>query len=140
MLEDYKDIRKRIKDPILWFDSNGVPRYDKFNPDMCPNIYADEVILMEIACQDCREKFNVEMHWSTSDKIFGRSSTSLSECIKSGNLPHYGDPPRHSRDEDDESYYCTGVTMNCEDIKVIEYWYRDESTKHDWKRDNTLEG
>jgi len=131
MLERYEDIKKRIKDPILWYDENGVPRYDKFNKSVCPDIYADEVVLLEIACQDCNKKFLVEMSWSHCTKIFERHTESISarlyqwiESNKKGWPPlHYGDPPRHD--------YCVGETMNCVDIRVIEFWQQE---KFGWKR------
>jgi len=30
----FEDIMKRIKEKPKWFDSNGVPRYDDFKPEM----------------------------------------------------------------------------------------------------------
>ncbi len=83
MLEGYEDILSRISEPPIWYDQNGVPRYAKFHPNMCPNIYADKVVLAQIACQECGEKFLVEMHasiWSDRDASDPRKW-------------HYGDPP-----------------------------------------------
>ena len=62
MKHTFDDIRSRISEPPSWFDSNGTPRYGEFTPNACPNIYADEVALVEIACQCCNEKFLVEIH------------------------------------------------------------------------------
>lgn len=129
MLADYKDIKDRIKDPILWFDCNGVPRYDDFKPDLSPNIYAEEVCLLKIRCQNCRQEFLVEMNWSKANLIFNEHSTSLSEWIKRGTI-HYGDPPRH----DDHA----GETMNCDDIEVVEFWSQS-SDNWEWVRKKELE-
>jgi len=115
MHESYIDIISRINDKPLWWDSNGVPRYDKFKPDMCPDIYAYMVILMQVACQLCHRKFKVEME--TRDDY------------KSGRLkPHYGDPPFH---------LCTGDSMNCVDLKILECWQLENFK---WKRRKELEG
>jgi hypothetical protein len=110
MKHNYVDILKRINEPPTWYDEYGTPRFGKFTPDLCPNIYASIVILMRIVCQDCRKPFDVEMHWDTFHyhNLYGRKQ-----------LPHYGDPPIHK---------CVGDTMNCEDIEILEHWER-----HDFK-------
>ena len=123
MLASYDDIRQKIKEDPQWYDENGVPRYSKFSPELCPDIYADEVVLLEIACQDCERRFLVEMHWGQHLKIFDRHHESLSNQLrrwlkqkKRGWTPiHYGDPPHHN---------CVGDTMNCYDLKIIEFWRR----------------
>lgn len=119
----YQDIKSRIKDPILWYDCNGVPRYDKFTPELSPNIYAEEVLLVEISCQDCRSKFLVEFNWSMIDRIFDRHAesftTDMREWLKRKPEDrhmaplHYGDPPAHG---------CVGDTMNCYDLRIVEFW------------------
>lgn len=121
MLEGYEDILSRISEPPIWYDQNGVPRYEKFHPNMCPNIYADKVVLAEIACQECGEKFLVEMHasiWSDRDASDPRKW-------------HYGDPPRHCKG--------AGDTMNCEDIAIVECWHRSRPLR-EWKRVKKFEG
>ena len=115
----YDDITSRIGDPPLWWDSNGVPRFDPFKPRMCPNIYTHEVGLFLIACQYCGERFEVEMH---TDIFAHRSKVPPSKW-------HYGDPPNHG---------CVGDTMNCEDIAVLEFWTRDGL--EEWKRRPEMEG
>ena len=139
MNNDFQDIRERIKENPTWWDCNGTPRYGKFHPSMSPNIYAEEIILLEIGCQNCSEKFLVEMNWSMMDKI-SHSRESFSNRLiqlakwKSENpkafeeyMPfHYGDPPFH----DDMA----GNTMNCEDLEIKEFWARNKQTKHEWKR------
>src|SRR3989304_6539495 len=117
MHEGYEDIISRIPEPPSWWDQNGTPRYGKFHPSACPDIYSNEVVLLGIACQDCAREFEVEMHsslWSTFHPV----------------KLHYGDPPRHG---------CVGDTMNCEDLAVLQVWHRPYET-HEWERRPELEG
>jgi hypothetical protein len=127
MHHTFDDIRSRIAEPPAWFDSNGTPRYGEFTPGACPNIYADEVALVEIGCQACAEKFLVETHHSIMD--FGTgwqlAARIRDECV------HYGDPPAHG---------CVGDTMNCLDLRVVQYWHhQDGSVMLDWERVAELE-
>ena len=99
MHSNYRDILDRINEEPSWYDENGTPRYGEFAPDMCPNIYAHSVVLLEIACQSCGRRFRVEMNegpWLPSD-------------IPPKNW-HYGDPPAHG---------CVGDTMNCDDLVIL---------------------
>lgn len=82
MLEDYQDIIKRLGKP-LWWDEVGCPRYEEFQPDMCNDIYAEEVLLMLIACQQCERQYKVAMSW----KVWIDRSMRLSWYIKQGTLP-----------------------------------------------------
>lgn len=121
MHEAYEDITSRISEEPTWYDQNGTPRYGKFTPDGCPNIYSSHVALMEIACQSCGKRFRVEMHtdvWNDHDTLPKKW--------------HYGDPPRHS---------CMGGgdTMNCEDLFVLEVWSKSNPLRN-WKRLRKLEG
>lgn len=113
MWPDYEDIRSRISEEPVWFDSNGVPRYEPFSPVAVPNIYAKEAVLYLVRCQSCGKKFKVADDRGTIDKL--RKISDLEHLIKEGAL-HYGDAPRHN---------CVGDTMNCEDIRVLEYWRRE---------------
>lgn len=130
MLARYEDIRAKIKERPKWYDDNGVPRYSAFSPELCPDIYADEVILLEISCQDCGRRFLVEMSWSIHRKVMDRHSENFTNRIrmwlkkeKKDWCPiHYGDPPPHK---------CVGDTMNCSDLRIVEFWKR---AKFDWKR------
>jgi len=129
MKNDYDDIKARINERPLWYDQNGVPRYDKFHPDMASNIYAKQVILMEICCQNCGESFYVEMNWldwgdrpsfkELLERFFMKRKEDNAEerCYI-----HYGDPPRHD---------CIGDTMNSEPIRILEFWHRPDGN---WKR------
>jgi len=121
----YNDIRDKIKGDPLWYDENGTPRYIKFHPDLSPNIYAEEIVLLEIACQYCHQKFLVEMNFCRFDLVFNKDKKSFQELvasfIKDGSyIPfHYGDPPRHK---------CAGggETMNCDDLRIKEFWVRKQ--------------
>lgn len=117
MRSNYSDIRALIDMEPLWFDMHGAPRYAPFHPSLCPSIYAHQVILLEIACQHCGQRFKVEMHehWSW-------------ERLVDPKKLHYGDPPAHS---------CTGDTMNCVDLAVLEVWTKSEFK---WRRRRKLEG
>jgi hypothetical protein len=138
MKESYDDIRERIKMKPLWFDDNGVPRYDKFRPNLLPDVYARECVLMEIGCQACGEKFLVSLGYSPySEKwrLWGSFSKRIQMFIDSPEKTvwspiHYGDPPRHEG-------LCAGDTMNCYDIRILEFWGRDERV--DWVRRKEFE-
>ena len=122
MLPDYDDIRRRIPEQPKWFDNHGVPRYDEFKPDDVPNIYAREACLYLIRCQACHAKFKVSAHSDDYVRIIHKD-INLSDQITNKFL-HYGDPPRHND--------CAGGdTMNCEDIRVLEYWRKE---RFDWVR------
>ena len=131
MKASYEDITRRIIELPLWWDSDGVPRYDPFTPNLCPNIYASEVLLIEISCQSCNQRFHVEQHWSVMETIT-KNIPKFSDYLKEtyqGELSriHYGDPPIHG---------CTGDTMNCWDLRVIQFWKKDD---FNWIRDHDLE-
>jgi hypothetical protein len=136
MHEAYRDIRDRIKEEPKWWDENGVPRYDDFHPRFCPDIYAPEVILLHIQCQDCHEDIMVEMSYSEWGGIIsGKKSDPFSKIIRKfkktgGDFPfHYGDPPNHD---------CPGAgeSMNCIDIAIVQFWQRKT---FDWRRKINLE-
>ena len=130
MNQEYHDITSRLGEP-LWHDEYGVPRYDSFAPDMCNDIYADEAVLLEIACQRCRQRFRAAMTWGhVRAASCGLFDYSLAQAIAEGTI-HYGDPPHH----DDPA----GNTMNCDDLRVLEYWHRGKDTGYEWARDARLE-
>ena len=129
MHHDFEDIRSRIAEPPTWFDSNGTPRYGEFVPGACPNIYADEVALVEIACQSCGECFMVEMHHDLTQPHVASLRSRLASDADI--WIHYGDPPAHG---------CTGDTMNCLDLRVVQYWHhQDGSVILEWDRVAELE-
>lgn len=133
MLEDYNDIKSRIDEKPIWYDENGVPRYDAFSPDMCPDVYAYEVILVSISCQFCNKPFLVELSWNPHSEIRSIAKRVAEWKQRKGEDKdrwppvHYGDPARHG---------CTGDTMNCVDLGIKEFWKRGglEDSTYDWVR------
>lgn len=123
MLQPYKDIVSRLGQP-LWWDEVGCPRYEPFTPRLCNNIYAIEAVLVKIGCQGCRKRFLVAI----TRGAFVPYDT-LRVDIMDGVL-HYGDPPPHSD-------CAAGATMNCLDLRVVEYWRM--SPLFEWVRDETYE-
>ena len=132
MKHSYPDIHALTDRAPLWHDSHGTPRFAPFEPGLCPSIYATEVALVEIECSACRERFLVEMHWWIWwIPMPGHYQASLSERIQQDTL-HYGDPPFHQAD----GHQCSGTTMNCNDLRVVEYWSRAHLK---WRRKPELE-
>jgi hypothetical protein len=119
MFPYYKDIIEKLGEP-KWFTENGYPRYCEFSPEESSDIYADEVVLLRIACQGCKTQFDVEMTSSFGKRLtFKRLTQSdkvdtLSDEIGKKEI-HYGDPP---------NIECcpAGPTMNCIDVKILQYW------------------
>lgn len=127
MKADYADIKALTHKEPVWYDQDGVPRYAKFRPEMCPDIYASEVVLMKIQCQPCGKPFLVEMHWNSH-----RDRPAISAEIKKGNIGYleYGDPPRHGISDEGNIYCHAGDTMLCEEMEIVEFW----QMKRKWKR------
>lgn len=112
MNHDYDDIISRIAEPPIWWDEHAVPRYAPFEPGLQADIYADEVVLIEVRCQSCGHVFHVCL----SHSMLGESYGPLAACIPDRAI-HYGDPPNIG--------CCpSGPTMNSEPRRVIEYWSR----------------
>lgn len=129
MHNNYADIRALTDQAPPWFDEHAVPRYVPFHPDHCANIYAREVVLLEIACQDCHKRYTVAMTWDSMDCAYGRAR--LSERVADGSL-HYGDPPNACGDD-----CMAGASMNCIDLRVLEFW--NHPTPFEWVRRPELE-
>lgn len=176
----------------LWWDENGVPRFRAHHPNLSPNIYANEVALVLISCQECRREFRVQMVSGKMDAIWQRVSAfgpagkvadaalaiarqlsaplggkddsehgaklrelaeelnalrdkppaTLADAIRAGTI-HYGDPPRHDDTTGPECH--AGDTMNCYDLRVLEYWTNDPVepdvvATSEWRRIAELEG
>lgn len=132
MHHDYADIRNLIPMAPLWFDEFAVPRYCEFHPGAVADIYAKEVVLAEIECQDCGQRFKVAFSRSMMDDVLhaarGGVCTSLADRVRDQSL-HYGDPPNIN--------CCpAGPTMNSDMRRVLEFWTR----RHlEWERDPALE-
>ena len=129
MNHHYLDIRNRIPEPPSWWDEYAVPRYCAFAPDELANIYADEAALFEVECQGCRRAFMVAFSSSASERVL-RHYPTIAELIREG-LLHYGDPPN-------VGCCAAGPTMNCIDVRVVEYW-KQPRPGFDWERDASLE-
>lgn len=140
MHNSYDDIRQLAGSAApLWYDENGVPRYCRHHPHASPDIYAREVVLLRIACQGCGAKFDVQMTWGPMDLFKLRpddpagphdpATPALANAIRNGQI-HYGDPPN-------AGCCASGPTMNCNDLRVLEYWRQSKSYK--WERDTALE-
>lgn len=131
MHHHYRDIRDRIADPPLWWDEHAVPRYSPFAPNEVANIYAQQVTLLEIACQGCGTRFAVAFSWD--DYVFGTSEDGTSWVRQCEPMTpervqslHYGDPPN--------AWCCAaGPTMNSVPLRVLEFWRRGgkEFTRYD---------
>ncbi len=140
MNESYRDIRSRIAEPPDWWDEHAVPRYGAFSPQHIADIYADECALVLIACQSCGASFPVAMSSGTSTATLMAARRegpitaealrrySVSAGIERGDI-HYGDPP---------NIECCpgGPTMNCDDLRVLQFWRRENG---DWHRVVELE-
>jgi hypothetical protein len=150
--DDIREIAEKAGMQPLWWDTHGVPRYVQHHPDHAADIYANEVVLLRVACQLCKTEQLVQMTWSSMNTIHVRIHAewaalangapkpdvglpSLAEDIRTGTI-HYGDPPYH---EVDGEFCHAGCTMNCEDLAVVEYWTKGEATRWEWQRDAALE-
>jgi len=140
MFAEFSDILSRIAEPPEWWDQNGVPRFGAFTPNNTPDIHAKEIVLFEIACQNCLRLFKVALAQSDSDRFdpfnhkkpFPRLSESIF-CLE------FGDPPRH--EDDGKGEECgSGNSMNCLNIRVLEFWVRAPISSPDrWVRRSDLE-
>lgn len=133
----YDDIISRIGAEPIWFDENAVPRYCEFEPTASASIYASEVALAEITCQNCGRMFRVAF------SCVNVQPETVADAIRAKTL-HFGDPPNVG---------CCGAgpTMNSEPHRVIEYWHRhhkeyiqgnsiaDADAYMKWVRDPSLE-
>jgi hypothetical protein len=124
---DYDDIISRIKEPILWWDEHAVPRYVTFHPSEAANIYAREVALLQVDCQNCGRVFRVAM---SSDMMAEALKLPLLSALITSQDIHYGDPPNVG--------CCPGgPTMNSVPRRVLEFWRR--RLTREWERDKSLE-
>ncbi len=128
MFCDYKDIRKLIDKPPLWFDEHGVPRYCEFHPDNVSNIYAEEVALLLIECQGCSKKYRVAVsHDRMQNIVRGTEYESYKEYQVDDFA--YGDAPCFETDSQ-----CAGSTMTSDTIAILEIWERNSETNLEWRK------
>lgn len=120
---DYQDILSLTAKPPEWFDENGTPRWNTFTPGCQANVYAVEVALMTIGCQECGTTFKACSSASRRDP----GKNTLADELKLGVSP-YGDPPNTG--------HCDGGhTVTAEIKNVLEFWTRKSQG---WER-NTLD-
>jgi hypothetical protein len=114
MKHDYPDIRALTTREPVWFDQDGVPRYQTFNTKLCPDPYARWIVLLQIGCQACRTRFLVEV----SGNVWNPEP---------GPPEHldYGDPPIH---ENRSGRRCVGNTMSTDNIAVVEVWVQNKKS------------
>jgi len=125
----YEDILDRVSEPPTWWDCNGTPRFGEFSPDKSPNIYAREVILLEIACQGCLTRFRVELNIGPYDLVKGQDGGMEFDSFAT-TTPFYGDPPNTG--------CCpSGPTMSSYSSHIVEFWRRAD---WNWNRRSDLEG
>lgn len=136
MKQHYHEILAALGLP-QWFDEHGVPRGIPFAPHEVANIYADQVLLVRIRCQNCGYPFRVAFSESwggaTRERIMRGEAVgdpdSLPRLFDDVADVHYGDPP---------NIRCcpAGPTMNSEPVRVIEAW---ELVGFEWRRRPDLE-
>jgi hypothetical protein len=128
MFVDYSDITERIAETPKWWDENGVPRYVEFEPRRAANIYAVEVVLLDISCFMCLRRFQVALS-GQGGAHRDEAGVSLANKILSGDID-YCDPPNYGNCRD-------GASTGCFNLAVLQYWRRD--TPGDWERNSNLE-
>ena len=125
----YNDIEDRLGWPDFW-DQHGCPRYATFSPKLV-TVYAKVASLIEIACQDCGERFAVGQPGPTAFELTTNNTYNNNYQVLSdveferavGRFPvEYGDAPSHGG--------CVGETMTTDLIRAIELWSREEG---DWQ-------
>ncbi len=149
MLPDYDDIKSRIAEPPTWYDGNGTPRYGEFKPEML-GVYDDCAILVEIACQNCHERFLVGEGSYQMDRYSAQLRTAALKGTSAGDIKmlsaeeyltrwaehySYGDPPAHG---------CVGDTMGSVEFRVVQAFLRNKdysggADREEWLRQPHLE-
>jgi hypothetical protein len=114
MFGDYTDITERIPETPLWWDEHGVPRYIDFAPYRVANIYAVEVVLLDVACYMCRRRFHVALS-GQGGAAPNENGVTLADQIRSGEID-FGDPPNYLN--------CHGAATSCLNLAVLQYWRR----------------
>lgn len=118
----YRDLRLRLGVP-LWHDQHGVPRYDKFHPDLL-GIYDEWAAAFLVQCQSCQETFPCAT--GQPNLIFVNGQPEFISDVETflEQYVHWGDAPWH----DGESQ-CAGTTMSTSIVKLLSVWHR---TSGDW--------
>lgn len=127
---DYADVMDLTERKPSWWDEHGVPRYCDFHPDRVANIYASEVCLLRIECQNCRRTFDVALSWSHLDEAVHKVH-SLRRRVLEDRI-EYGDPPNMR--------CCSaGPTMTSVPKQVLQFWEEPEGLACTWRRALDLE-
>ena len=127
----YQDILSRIDEAPTWWDENAVPRFRQFHPLEAASIYAEEVALVEIACQGCGEKFHVAISQTVYDRLNPKGG--MRPKMSEGKYTlSYGDPPNIPCCD-------AGPTMTSISLRIVEFWSRTISKNHRWERFPELE-
>lgn len=127
MNQHYADILALTTMDPRWWDERAVPRFCRFSPDATARIYAEQVALLLIRCQNCGREFPVAMSWDALDG-YRRMVQPLDRRIRENSI-HYGDPPN--------ALCCpAGPTMNSISVRVVEFWRRGRER---YERDPSLE-
>jgi len=116
----YRDVLEAAGRPPRWWDSNGVPRFAPFHPNLL-GVYDQLAVLVEIACQSCHARFLVGAGARRFDIYPGSAKVAETDLAGFASSYDYGDPPRHSlpgRPGD----RCAGETMSSEATFVVEAW------------------
>lgn len=119
----YEDLMALTPEPPTFFQKDGVPRWEAFEPGRSTDVYSVEAVTMEISCQVCDARFHVLMERESH----GGKKT-LAERILDGSI-HYGDPPNTGCCD-------CGPSMNSEPVRILGHWSR---TGWEWTRDPSLE-
>jgi hypothetical protein len=106
MKQKYSCILSRIQETPKWYDENGVPRYEEFNPYSCADFYCKECALIRISCACCGTTFNVAVSSSLYD---------VANDLSKRSTLSYGDPPNVECCEE-------GVSTVSNVEKVLEFW------------------
>ena len=138
MLPDYSDIESRLGDP-LWWDQNGVPRYEPFHPRYC-GVYAHYATLMIVTCQNCGRQFRVgiwrERHIQSYKEGKLEFVSPTMPTVEDAGSFYYGDPPRHDTGPTPSGECPCGDTMTSDPRQILEFW---RWTGWDWERVPELE-
>ena len=113
MQQAYHDIKDKLGEP-LWYDEAGVPRYAEFHPTLANDVYAQEIALLEVACQHCG--------WHYQVALMGGG---IMMHTPLNTLRWIDDPPEHG---------CPiGETESAEMLRVLQFWQRGENTGYEWR-------
>jgi hypothetical protein len=116
MFGHYSDITERIAETPMSWDENGVPRCLEFAPRSTANIYAVEVVLLDIACSMSLRRFQVAIS-GQGGAHRDENGVSVAGQIRSGDID-YCDPPNYGNCPD-------GAATGCFNLAVLQFWCRD---------------